>query len=88
MAGGETRAVLADPAFGLALQHAQDLLDRMQVGGSALAGIAPLLEQAELDPAALIANPCNSPLSISTNMEPRSASARYDPWTGTAAPDC
>src|SRR6185437_9315301 len=39
---------VADPDIGLALDDAQHLLDRMQVGWRAVTRLAPLLEQAQL----------------------------------------
>ena len=41
-------ALVLDPDLGLAVEHGQHLLDRVQVRRRALAGVAPLLEDAQL----------------------------------------
>jgi len=46
--GFERDARVADPHLGLAFEHAQNFLDRVQMRGRAVAPLAPLLEHAKL----------------------------------------
>ena len=46
--GARDMTLVFHPDFGIALHDRQDFLDRVQVSGRSLAGVAPLLEHAKL----------------------------------------